>query len=93
MKHILTAVVLAVVLIGLIGWGVDKYVTRPKSTALTASQAVQERNSAVDLMNVHDAVNKAQVQQLTNQITNLNTQKTSICGSLKTTKVVNALCQ
>lgn len=92
MKHI-PLIILILVAVGLVGLGTYQYTHRTKpNQGITVSEAVKERNQAVDLMNLHDAVNKTNLDNATTQLANLTNQKTNICTQLKANKLVNPYC-
>lgn len=92
-KAVFITVLVLVVLGGLTALAVHKYQTRPVVHTETLSQAQGERDAAVKKLVIHDAVNKANEDSLNQQIQTLQTQKASVCASLKLTKVTNAVCQ
>lgn len=92
-KTILLTTLVVLLLVGVTGLSVHYYQERKPQPAISVSQALQERNDAQRLTALHDAVNQANVATLNKQVSDTQAKLTSVCASLKTTKVLNANCQ
>ena len=93
-KHYIVLGVLVVIGVGLAALAVHKYQTTPKG--LTINQAVDQRNRALVDLKIQKLINQNDQQAITNLTADkntLNTQKAALCAQIKTTRLVQPLCQ
>lgn len=96
MKHkqqILITLLIVLILAGLTALAVNKYQHRPVVHTETLSQAQAERDAAVKKLVVVQAVDKANEDSLNQTKADLEAKLTSVCNSLKLTKVTNPACK
>lgn len=92
MKHIFLSICL-LVLVGLVGFSVYKYQTRPKPLpGETVQQAVAAESAVKQTLKEHDTVAQAAINNANSVITTLNAQKVTLCTEIKTNRLSQNLC-
>ena len=92
-KTTILTILLTLLVVGLLGGAFYLYQNNKPVPPITASEALKERNQAVDAMRVHDAVNQTNEAKLNERLTDTQNKLTNVCAALKPlTKTVNPNC-
>lgn len=93
-KTVLWVTLVVLVVAGVVGYASYQYQTNRKpAPTVSAAQALKERDEAVRVMNLHDAVNQRNLANEQTATQTVQTKLTAVCTHLTTLKVTDPNCK
>jgi uncharacterized protein YpuA (DUF1002 family) len=90
-KQYTIVIVLILVVAGLSFVALTKYEHQPKN--ITLNQAISQRDTALQDLQVHDQINKFNLDNANSQVKTLTAQNTTLCAQIKAAKLAQPICK